>query len=161
MSSTSWTDFSILLRTLEDLERFLIENETNPDKLNWPFHRILCVITGKGELKAFYEVKIEEFNNRSYFVKIQTLWLEYIDYPKLLHCSDVGVSLHTSTSGLDFHMKFTLLPATCVKRLFSYERKLFARESLEGFPIVERDSRNRLSCLLILSFYRVRIYFDH
>ncbi len=59
MSSTSWTDFSILLRTLEDLERFLIENEKNPDKLNWPFHRILCVITGKGELKAFYEVKIE------------------------------------------------------------------------------------------------------
>lgn len=62
VSSTSWTadeDFSILLRTLEDLEKFLIENEKNPDKLNWPFHRILCVITGKGELKAFYEVKIE------------------------------------------------------------------------------------------------------
>ena len=36
---------------------------------------------------------------------IKTLWLDAVDYPILLGCTTLGISLHTSTSGIDLPMK--------------------------------------------------------
>ena len=97
-SSTSWTpdeDFGILLNALLLLDA-KIENEgTNL--------RVMVVVTGKGPEKAQYEVQISKLT--LHHVAVTTMWLEPGDYPVFLACADVGVSLHTSTSGLDLPMK--------------------------------------------------------
>lgn len=97
-SSTSWTedeDFGLLLDALVMLEERIT---TASSRL-----KILLVVTGKGPQKAMYEEKISKLKMSS--VAVQTVWLDPGDYPKLLGCADVGVSLHTSTSGLDLPMK--------------------------------------------------------
>eukprot|EP01102_Stenamoeba_stenopodia_P005205 TRINITY_DN15731_c0_g1_i1.p1 TRINITY_DN15731_c0_g1~~TRINITY_DN15731_c0_g1_i1.p1 ORF type:complete len:461 (-),score=128.51 TRINITY_DN15731_c0_g1_i1:49-1431(-) len=95
VSSTSWTadeDFEMLLDAL-----MLLENK---------FHittNVLCLITGKGPMKQYYEEKISQLTLKK--IQIKTLWLAAEDYPKLLGCADVGVSLHSSSSNLDLPMK--------------------------------------------------------
>jgi len=65
--------------------------------------RIICVITGRGPLKNHY---IQLINEMSWsYITIHTPWLEPDDYPKLLGSADLGISLHTSSSGLDLPMK--------------------------------------------------------
>ena len=64
---------------------------------------IVLAITGKGPEKEYYLKKISEIEFKN--VLIFTPWLEADDYPKLLGCADLGVCLHTSSSGLDFPMK--------------------------------------------------------
>eukprot|EP00052_Salpingoeca_macrocollata_P023564 m.207464 g.207464 ORF g.207464 m.207464 type:complete len:191 (-) comp22055_c0_seq6:31-603(-) len=64
---------------------------------------ILCIITGKGPQKAMYERKIA--NQKWSKVRVCTAWLDIADYPLLLGAADLGVSLHTSSSGLDLPMK--------------------------------------------------------
>lgn len=96
VSSTSWTedeDFSLLLSALKDYDKSTIEDL--PD--------LICVITGKGPLKDYYIVLIESYNWKR--VQIITPWLEPEDYPLMLGSADLGVCLHTSTSGLDLPMK--------------------------------------------------------
>jgi beta-1,4-mannosyltransferase len=105
ISSTSWTadeDFRILLHALYELNLFLNQRR---GALEVHFERVLCVVTGKGDMKKSYEGRIEKLNSECRFVKVRTLWLEFVDYPKLLYCSNLGVSLHMSTSGLDLPMK--------------------------------------------------------
>jgi len=98
VSSTSWTpdeDFSILLEALEGYDKRAIVEPTLP--------RLVCAITGKGPQKAQY---IEEIAQRNWSkVEVCTPWLDPADYPLLLGGADLGVCLHTSSSGLDLPMK--------------------------------------------------------
>ena len=98
ISSTSWTedeDFSILLSALEiyQVKKYTLKNLPN----------LICIITGKGPLKEFYLKKIKEksFEN----VQVITPWLSSEDYPKVIGSGDLGICLHTSSSGLDLPMK--------------------------------------------------------
>lgn len=69
--------------------------------------KLLIVVTGKGELKAKYEAEIRRLEQQEAwkYVRIRTAWLENSEYPVLLGAADLGVSLHTSSSGLDLPMK--------------------------------------------------------
>ena len=101
-SSTSWTadeDFGILLQALVQLD----DKISNADDDDNNTLKVVVVVTGKGPQKSMYEEQISRLTLRH--VAITTVWLEPGDYPRLLAAADVGVSLHTSTSGLDLPMK--------------------------------------------------------
>lgn len=66
---------------------------------------LFIAITGKGPLKASYEEKMQQLGLQH--VAFKTLWLEAADYPLLLGSADLGICLHTSSSGLDLPMKVT------------------------------------------------------
>jgi len=98
VSSTSWTedeDFGLLLAAIAEFDSSIADDPAFP--------KVLFVVTGKGPLKLFYERKMERLSLRK--THVATMWLEPKDYPMLLGSSDLGVCLHTSTSGLDLPMK--------------------------------------------------------
>jgi len=97
-SSTSWTadeDFGVLLNALVRLDERISELQSSL--------KVIVIVTGKGPQKGFYQKEIATINFKN--IAILTLWLEPADYPRLLACADLGVSLHTSTSGIDLPMK--------------------------------------------------------
>ncbi|KAJ3006437.1 mannosyltransferase [Thoreauomyces humboldtii] len=99
VSSTSWTedeDFGILLEALR-------EYDAGYDDADGPLPDVVLVITGKGPLKQFYSDAFHALAMRH--VRILTAWLPAEDYPLLLGAADLGISLHTSSSGLDLPMK--------------------------------------------------------
>ncbi|KAK9809359.1 hypothetical protein WJX73_008651 [Symbiochloris irregularis] len=99
VSSTSWTpdeDFGILLEAAK-----LYDARARRKGSKLP--ALLLIVTGKGPQKAMYQAAMEELDLRH--VAFRTLWLEPEDYPVLLGACDAGVSLHTSSSGLDLPMK--------------------------------------------------------
>jgi beta-1,4-mannosyltransferase len=102
VSSTSWTadeDFSILLDALCAYSARVTAQPGLPN--------ILAIITGKGPQKEHYLAKIRALNQEKKLlnVVIQTAWLTPEDYALLLAAADLGVSLHTSSSGVDLPMK--------------------------------------------------------
>ncbi|XP_065588696.1 chitobiosyldiphosphodolichol beta-mannosyltransferase [Cyrtonyx montezumae] len=107
ISSTSWTedeDFSVLLEALEDYERYINEGVKLP--------ALVCVITGKGPLKEYYNGLIKKLHFKH--IQICTPWLEAEDYPVLLGSADLGVCLHKSSSGLDLPMKVVDMFGCCL-----------------------------------------------
>lgn len=102
VSATSWTadeDFSLLL---DALCAYSIQVSSNPQ-----LPKILAIITGKGPLKEYYLSQIQSLNqeNKLVNVVIRTAWLSPEDYALLLASADLGISLHTSSSGVDLPMK--------------------------------------------------------
>ncbi|XP_059058027.1 chitobiosyldiphosphodolichol beta-mannosyltransferase [Achroia grisella] len=97
-SSTSWTpdeDFGILMAALQVYETTYNLTKKLP--------KLVCVITGKGPMKQHYIEVLEA--KRWQHVTVVTPWLEAVDYPTMVASADLGVCLHTSSSGLDLPMK--------------------------------------------------------
>lgn len=103
VSSTSWTpdeDFSVLLKALCEYSTSAITDSPQLPEL-------LVIITGKGPLKQHYINEIEALDAKQELemVTIKTAWLSFEHYASLLGVADLGVSLHTSSSGVDLPMK--------------------------------------------------------
>ena len=103
VSSTSWTpdeDFSVLLEALVNYSDLAIT--THPH-----LPEILVVVTGKGPQKDAFQTRIKHLKaeEKLEMVTIETAFLSTPDYAKLLGSADLGVSLHTSSSGVDLPMK--------------------------------------------------------
>lgn len=65
--------------------------------------KLVCVITGKGPMKPHY---IDMISQKQWqHIKVVTPWLEACDYPTMVASADLGVCLHTSSSGVDLPMK--------------------------------------------------------
>ncbi|KAL1966169.1 hypothetical protein VTN77DRAFT_4721 [Rasamsonia byssochlamydoides] len=103
VSSTSWTadeDFSLLIDALCQYSE--IASTRQPS-----LPRILAIITGKGPQKEMYlkEISDREKAGKLQKVTIRTAWLSTHNYARLLGSASLGVSLHTSSSGVDLPMK--------------------------------------------------------
>ena len=96
VSSTSWTpdeDFGLLYDALVEMDSALDASGPN----------FLVIVTGKGPMKAAFELKLAQAPMAH--ILVQTAWLSTEDYAALLGAADAGICLHTSSSGLDLPMK--------------------------------------------------------
>ncbi|XP_061351834.1 UDP-glycosyltransferase TURAN-like isoform X2 [Gastrolobium bilobum] len=130
VSSTSWTpdeDFGILLEAAVMYDRrvaaILGEDDSLDEEVIWKeisdgkqclYPRLLFIITGKGPEKEKYEAKIKRLKLKR--VAFRTMWLSAEDYPLLLGSADLGVCLHTSSSGLDLPMKVSIVICQCTNK---------------------------------------------
>ncbi|OWZ63104.1 hypothetical protein AYX15_04865 [Cryptococcus neoformans] len=101
ISSTSWTadeDFSLLITAL-DMYQSAMDSGS-------PLPKLVILITGKGILRAPFEniVKSKE-TSKWRDITVRCVFVPTQEYPPLLGCADLGVSLHTSSSGKDLPMK--------------------------------------------------------
>lgn len=102
VSSTSWTpdeDFTVLIEALLEYSELAVAQPNLPE--------ILAIITGKGPQKEMYLQQIAALKaaGKLQKVTIRTAWLSVSDYARLLASASLGVSLHTSSSGVDLPMK--------------------------------------------------------
>ena len=123
VSSTSWTpdeDFGVLLEALT-----LYDQAAR--KADEKLPKVLMVVTGKGPDREKYMKQVEGLQRDEEkgwkYVRCVSMWLEAQDYPLLLGLythpvsistaatdtlvgsADLGISLHSSSSGLDLPMK--------------------------------------------------------
>lgn len=103
VSSTSWTadeDFSILIDALLRYSEWATTTQPH-------LPEVLAIITGKGPQREMYLNRIAalEQAGKLHKVTIRTAWLSVSDYARLLASASLGVSLHTSSSGVDLPMK--------------------------------------------------------
>lgn len=95
ITATSFTpdeDFDVLLDALK-----LYDQSTTTQPL-------LLLVTGKGPLKQEFLRKVRQHQYLENIV-VKSVWLLIEDYPLIMAIADIGVSLHTSSSGLDLPMK--------------------------------------------------------
>jgi len=67
--------------------------------------KILIFVIGKGPLKEQFIEQVERERDQYQHVEFCFPWLDADDYPLLIGCADIGVSLHQSSSGFDLPMK--------------------------------------------------------
>ncbi|KAM0790598.1 hypothetical protein ACM66B_004463 [Microbotryomycetes sp. NB124-2] len=142
VSATSWTadeDFNLLLDSLSLYDKAAqsldsgqggVPRSSSEPKSTLP--KVVVIVTGKGALKRQFEERVGELEKEWKWVKVRTAWLAIQDYPKLLGSADLGVSLHTSTSGSDLPMKVVdmfgcglpvcALNFACLNELVKHER---------------------------------------
>ena len=105
VSATSWTpdeDFSLLLEALEGY------CHSAKNAVDGCLPNLVVIITGKGPQKAAFEARIaaSKASGKLSHASIQTTYFDDIqDYATLLGAADLGISLHTSSSGVDLPMK--------------------------------------------------------
>lgn len=101
VSSTSWTadeDFSLLLTALDSYQEAVNAGRKLP--------KLLVIITGKGALRRPFENAVATREGKRWQdICVRCHFLPAKDYPTLLGCADLGLSLHTSSSGRDLPMK--------------------------------------------------------
>lgn len=139
VSSTSWTideDFSIVFKALDILSTTDIS--------------VFLLITGKGPMREYYMREIEKKNWKN--IRVQSAWLEIEDYPAVLKQADLGICLHTSSSGLDLPMKVVdmqqaELPALAFKYKTIHE---FVQDGINGELFTDhQDLANKISVVPI------------
>jgi beta-1,4-mannosyltransferase len=134
VSSTSWTpdeDFSVLM---EALSTYSAKATTTHPQLP----EVLAIITGKGPEKEKYVLQIEKLKSEGKLemVTVKTAWLSLDDYASLLASADLGVSLHTSSSGVDLPMK--------VVDMFGAGLPVLGWNKFEAWPELVVEGRNGL-----------------
>ena len=108
ISSTSWTpdeDFGMLLTAAiaYDAAATNQQQQRQQQDQQQQYPDVLFLITGCGPQREMYLNRIRQLNLNH--IAFCSIWLESDDYPKMLACADLGVCLHTSSSGLDLPMK--------------------------------------------------------
>jgi beta-1,4-mannosyltransferase len=103
VSATSWTadeDFQMFLDALVGYSALATSKKPNLPEL-------LVVITGKGPMQKAFLRQVTELKGKDQLerVNIKTAWMSTTDYAGLLAAADLGVSMHMSSSGVDFPMK--------------------------------------------------------
>ncbi|KAK5119221.1 hypothetical protein LTR85_007835 [Meristemomyces frigidus] len=139
VSSTSWTpdeDFSVLLDALVQYAAARKSDEKLP--------RLWAVITGKGPQKEYYMSRIQQLIQEEKLsdIIIATAWLSTEDYASLLGSADLGISLHTSSSGVDLPMKVvdmfgTGLPVAGWSKFEAWPELVTEGENGRGFQSAE------------------------
>ena len=134
VSSTSWTpdeDFSLLLKALA-------KYSTEASQSRPPLPNILAIITGKGPQKAYYSNKIHQMSKARELenVSVISAWLSTEDYAALLGAADLGISLHTSSSGVDLPMK--------VVDMFGTGLPVAGYNAFEAWPELVKEGENGL-----------------